>query len=127
MGLFAKEISIELPDRLISRKINESDSREIQCYKIYSLWNDEQSKTSFFLGCGHIDSDEYLYTFIRSEVDNAYKRFKFEMNRTLIIENNDIEPQVWKIWTRGYKDYVAHYRYFLYIPEESIMRKFNLK
>lgn len=87
---------------------------------------DEDLHSSFFLGCGSIDSeDKFIYI---TKVDNlGYKVQEVDIDKCYIIEENIEQPYLeiskikWRDWVVTSKD-----RYIFHIPPNSIKENYEV-
>ncbi|MFW6046949.1 MAG: hypothetical protein ACOCP4_04090 [Candidatus Woesearchaeota archaeon] len=104
-------------------------------YNISSLHNNTEISGSFFIGSGSIDETEYYFTFVKIG-DNTYKRKKFRTDDTYIIESNSGKPRVIKktanmklndYITPSWLTTITRPKYYMYVPEGTIIKDFRLK
>jgi hypothetical protein len=91
-------------------------------YELASLFNDSQVKGSFFLGCGTIDSEEYLFAWAREANEISWKRIKMSSEYCRVFTDENEKPYAIETWNRrGDREYQIH------IPANTIIKQFSLK
>jgi len=125
--IFGAVFSDEYDYKPINKKPIEVTKLEME---IASLHNSSETSGSFFLGIGSIDTEEYIFIFIGTKKE-GYKRFKIPIEEVLIVETNEREP-AYELSTYYYKNFFIlgkkpYYEKKLYVPENTIIQKYELK
>lgn len=100
---------------------------------LYSLKNVDNTEGSFVLGSGSIETVEYYYYFYQGQY--GYVRGSVPVRSTSIVETNDRQPELVEI-NRTFTDPTGTFvwqpmnsdprKYIMYVPENTILRKFEV-
>ncbi|MDD5375760.1 hypothetical protein [Acidithiobacillus sp.] len=88
-------------------------------YELGSLFNDSESKGSFFLGCGTIKDTEYLFAWVRENEHVGWFRIQAPATWCRIIMDEDEQPYLMTETWKG--------KYIFHVPEGTIIRKYELR
>ena len=118
-----------------STSVFKESCREGHSIEIVSLSNSQSVSGSFFLGSGIINSTEYYFSFVRNS-DGSFSRWKTPTYNAKLYLTNNKKPQI--IWDRicyrapSWLTYITcnqyqNSSYDIYVPENTIIQKFEVK
>ena len=100
-------------------QVDTLSSYKEKVYDLISVRRESEVEGSFYIFYGHVDIEDYYKFYYNT--DEGIKLGKVETDRSRIIEDDGMDPSVWKIKEMG-----EDYYYTIYVPSGTVSTTFVL-